>query len=132
MFVLLSILVLGLLIVVHELGHFLAARWQHIRVSRFSIGFGPVIARYQGPEVEYALRALPLGGYVGFPDDDPDSGISKDDPNLLKNRPILDRTIVLLAGVTANFVFGYLVLLALVVLGAFLRPRCGPAPSSSR
>ncbi|MBW4696926.1 MAG: RIP metalloprotease RseP [Aphanocapsa lilacina HA4352-LM1] len=126
MFVLLSILVLGLLIVVHELGHFLAARWQHIRVSRFSIGFGPVVARYQGPEVEYALRALPLGGYVGFPDDDPDSGIPKDDPNLLKNRPILDRTIVLLAGVTANFVFGYLVLLALVVLGGVPETQVQP------
>ncbi|AGY56882.1 RIP metalloprotease RseP [Gloeobacter kilaueensis] len=117
MFVLLSILLLGLLIVVHELGHFMAARLLGIRVSRFSIGFGPVLARYQGPEVEYALRALPLGGYVGFPDEDPESNIAKDDPNLLKNRPVLDRTIVLSAGIVANLIFGYLVLVLMVAIG---------------
>ena len=75
MSVLAAIAVLGILIVVHELGHFLAARLQHIHVNRFSIGFGPILWKYQGPETEYALRAFPLGGFVGFPDDDPDSTI---------------------------------------------------------
>ena len=69
MSVLIAIGVLALLIVVHELGHFAAARWQSIHVNRFSIGFGPALAKYQGKETEYALRAIPLGGYVGFPDD---------------------------------------------------------------
>jgi membrane-associated protease RseP (regulator of RpoE activity) len=95
---------------VHELGHFLAARLQGIHVNRFSIGFGPALWRYQGPETEYALRSIPLGGYVGFPDDDPDSSIDPNDPNLLKNRPLLDRAIVISAGVIANLVFAYLVL----------------------
>jgi membrane-associated protease RseP (regulator of RpoE activity) len=109
--VLAAIAVLAVLIVVHELGHFMAARSQGIHVNRFSIGFGPILWKYQGPETEYALRGIPLGGYVGFPDDDPDSKIPADDPNLLRNRPLLDRAIVISAGVIANLVFAYLLLL---------------------
>jgi membrane-associated protease RseP (regulator of RpoE activity) len=105
-----AIAVLAILIVVHEWGHFMAARTQGIRVSKFSIGFGPVLWKYQGPETEYALRGIPLGGYVGFPDDDPDSDIPANDPNLLKNRPLLDRAIVISAGVIANLVFAYFLL----------------------
>jgi membrane-associated protease RseP (regulator of RpoE activity) len=105
-----AIAVLAVLIFVHELGHFLAARFQGIHVNRFSIGFGPVLLKYQGEKTEYALRALPLGGYVGFPDDDPDSEIPLDDPNLLRNRPIADRAIVISAGVIANLIFAYFVL----------------------
>ncbi|MBD3884399.1 RIP metalloprotease RseP [Phormidium tenue FACHB-886] len=112
MSVLAAIAVLALLIVVHELGHFLAARLQGIYANRFSIGFGPILWKYQGKETEYALRAIPLGGFVGFPDDDPDSEIPPNDPNLLKNRPILDRAIVISAGVIANLIFAYLVFVA--------------------
>jgi membrane-associated protease RseP (regulator of RpoE activity) len=113
--VLAAIGVLGALIVVHELGHFLAARLQGIRVSRFSIGFGPTLLRYQGPKTEFVLAALPLGGYVGFPDDDPESKIPADDPDLLKNRPILDRAIVISAGVIANLVFAYAIVLGMSI-----------------
>lgn len=110
MSVLAAISVVLLLIIVHEFGHFAAARLQKIRVNRFSIGFGPTLLKYQGAETEYAIRAIPLGGYVGFPDDDPDSPIPPDDPNLLRNRPVLDRAIVISAGVIANLVFAYFLL----------------------
>ena len=110
MSVLAAIGVLALLIVVHELGHFIAARSQGIHVNRFSLGFGPILFKYQGPETEYAVRAFPLGGYVGFPDDDPDSKIPPNDPDLLRNRPVLDRAIVISAGVIANLIFAYLLL----------------------
>ncbi len=110
MSVLAAISVVLLLIVVHEFGHFAAARLQKIRVNRFSIGFGPTLLKYQGSETEYAIRAFPLGGYVGFPDDDPDSPIPPDDPNLLRNRPVLDRAIVISAGVIANLIFAYFLL----------------------
>jgi len=110
MSVLATIAVLALLITVHELGHFLAARLQGIYANRFSIGFGPVLLKYQGKQTEYALRAFPLGGFVGFPDDDPDSPIAPDDPNLLRNRPLGDRAIVISAGVIANLIFAYAVL----------------------
>ncbi|MGC1394844.1 MAG: RIP metalloprotease RseP [Coleofasciculaceae cyanobacterium] len=109
--VLAAISVLAILIVVHETGHFLAARLQGIYANRFSVGFGPILWKYQGTQTEYALRAFPLGGFVGFPDDDPESEIPPNDPNLLGNRPILDRAIVISAGVIANLVFAYLILL---------------------
>jgi membrane-associated protease RseP (regulator of RpoE activity) len=115
MSVLLAISVLALLVVVHELGHFMAARLQGIHVNRFSIGFGPILWKYQGAQTEYAVRAIPLGGYVGFPDDDEESTIPPDDPNLLRNRPIADRAIVISAGVIANFIFAYLVLLVMTI-----------------
>ncbi|MDX2098508.1 MAG: RIP metalloprotease RseP [Leptolyngbyaceae cyanobacterium bins.59] len=110
MSVLAAIAILALLIVVHELGHFTAARAQGIYANRFSIGFGPILLKYQGKDTEYAIRAFPLGGFVGFPDDDPDSEIPPNDPNLLRNRPVIDRAIVISAGVIANLIFAYLVL----------------------
>ncbi len=115
MSVLAAIAVLAVLIVVHELGHFMAARLQGIYANRFSIGFGPILWKYQGSETEYAVRAFPLGGFVGFPDDDPEeNGIDPRDPNLLRNRPILDRAIVISAGVIANLIFAYFLLVVQV------------------
>ncbi|MBE9130269.1 MULTISPECIES: RIP metalloprotease RseP [unclassified Coleofasciculus] len=114
MSILAAIAVLAVLIVVHELGHFMAARLQGIHANRFSLGFGPILWKYQGSETEYAIRALPLGGFVGFPDDDPDSDIPPDDPDLLRNRPILDRAIVISAGVIANLIFAYFLLVVQV------------------
>ncbi|MEM9809425.1 MAG: RIP metalloprotease RseP [Cyanobacteria bacterium P01_D01_bin.56] len=110
MSVLAVISVIALLIFVHELGHFLAARLQGIHVNRFSIGFGPILWKYQGTRTEYALRALPLGGFVGFPmEEEADTSFAPDDPDLLQNRPVLDRAIVMIAGVLANLLFAYLV-----------------------
>ncbi len=114
MSVLAAIAVIGVLIGVHELGHFMAARLQNIHVNRFSIGFGPILWKYQGAETEYALRGIPLGGFVGFPDEDPDSTIPQDDPDLLSNRPVMDRAIVISAGVIANLIFAYFLLVAQV------------------
>lgn len=105
-----AIAVLAVLVAIHELGHFAAARLQGIHANRFSLGFGPVLLKYQGSQTEYAIRAIPLGGFVGFPDDDPDSEIDENDPDLLTNRPIMDRAIVISAGVIANLIFAYFLL----------------------
>jgi hypothetical protein len=93
-----AVLILCGIVSFHELGHFSAARFQGIHVSKFAIGFGPTLWSYKPGEVEYSLRALPLGGFVAFPDNDEDCPYPEDDPNLLKNRPILDRLIVISAG----------------------------------
>jgi membrane-associated protease RseP (regulator of RpoE activity) len=98
--------------VVHEAGHFFAATWQGIRVSGFSVGFGPVLLQRQRRGVTFALRAIPLGGFVSFPDDDESSSFPADDPNLLRNRPLPQRALVIAAGVLANLLLAWLVLLA--------------------
>ncbi|CAN4103492.1 unnamed protein product [Withania somnifera] len=108
--------VLTAIIVVHESGHFLAAYLQGIHVSKFSVGFGPILAKFNAKNVEYSLRAFPLGGFVGFPDNDPDSDIPPDDKNLLKNRPIFDRVIVISAGVIANIIFAFVIIFTQVLL----------------
>ena len=108
--VLTALAILAGLIVVHEAGHFFAATWQGIRVSSFSIGFGPVLLERQRRGVQFALRAIPLGGFVAFPDDDEDSPIPADDPNLLRNRPLPQRALVIAAGVLANLLLAWVVL----------------------
>ncbi|XP_073296951.1 probable membrane metalloprotease ARASP2, chloroplastic [Primulina huaijiensis] len=107
--------VLTAIIVVHESGHFLAAHLLGIHVSKFAVGFGPILAKFNSKNVEYSLRAFPLGGFVGFPDNDPDSDIPVDDENLLKNRPMIDRVMVISAGVIANIIFAFVIVFAQVV-----------------
>ena len=106
-----ALAVLAVLIVVHEAGHFLAATLQGIRVSGFSVGFGPALVKRQRRGVTYAIRALPLGGFVAFPDDDESSDVPSDDPDLLSNRPIPQRALVVAAGVLANLLLAWVVLL---------------------
>ena len=105
--VLTAIGVLAVIITVHECGHFFAARAQGIHVNQFAVGFGPNLFSYRGPEVEYSLKAIPLGGYVAFPDDDKDCPYPEDDPDLLRNRPTGDRALVVSAGIIANVIFAF-------------------------
>ena len=108
--VLTSITVLGFLIFFHEMGHFLAATLQGIYVDGFSIGFGPSIIKKKFRDITYSLRAFPLGGFVSFPDEELNN-IDPKDPNLLKNRPIIQRVIVISAGVFANLILAYTILI---------------------
>ena len=108
--VLTSVTVLGFLIFFHEMGHFLAAILQGIYVDGFSIGFGPSIIQKKYKNITYSLRAFPLGGFVSFPDEE-QNNIDPADPNLLKNRPIFQRIIVISAGVFANLILAYTILI---------------------
>ncbi len=108
--VLTSITVLGFLIFFHEMGHFLAAILQGIYVDGFSIGFGPSIIQKKFRDITYSFRAFPLGGFVSFPDEELNN-IDPKDPNLLKNRPIIQRVIVISAGVFANLILAYSILI---------------------
>jgi len=92
------------------MGHFLAAIFQGIYVDGFSIGFGPSIIKKKYKNITYSLRAFPLGGFVSFPDED-QNNIDSSDPNLLKNRPIFQRVIVISAGVLANLLLAYTILI---------------------
>ena len=108
--VLTSITVLGFLIFFHEMGHFLSAILQGIYVDGFSIGFGPSIIQKKYKNITYSFRAFPLGGFVSFPDEELNN-IDPKDPNLLKNRPIVQRVIVISAGVFANLILAYTILI---------------------
>ncbi len=108
--VLTSITVLGFLIFFHEMGHFLAAILQGIYVDGFSIGFGPSIIKKNYKGITYSFRAFPLGGFVSFPDEE-QKNIDPKDPNLLKNRPIIQKIIVISAGVLANLLLAYTILI---------------------
>ncbi|CAK9263445.1 unnamed protein product [Sphagnum jensenii] len=121
-----ALAVLAAIITIHEAGHFLAARLQGIHVTKFAIGFGPTIAKFQGKKVEYSLRAFPLGGFVAFPDEDPESSFKPDDPDLLKNRPIPARALVISAGVLANILFAYTLLFSQVLTGGLVEQEYFP------
>ena len=91
-----------LLILFHELGHFLVAKFLGIGVERFSIGFGPKIMGVRRGETEYRLAVIPLGGYVKLVGDDP-RGPDGNHPRAFLNKPIGHRMAVVAAGPLANF-----------------------------
>jgi hypothetical protein len=126
-----AIAVLAVIITVHECGHFYAARTQGIHVSQFSVGFGPNLFTYRGPEVEYSLKAVPLGGFVAFPDDDEDCPYPEDDPDLLRNRPVRDRAIVVSAGIIANVIFAFGILYNQVTTVGFNEQKFEPGRRGS-
>ncbi|MBY0451096.1 MAG: RIP metalloprotease RseP [Cyanobacteria bacterium] len=108
----------SLLIIAHELGHFTVARRCGVRVERFGFGlpFGPTLWSKKFGETEYCIHPLLFGGYVSFPDDNPDSTIPKDSKERLENQPAWNRFCVMVAGVTVNAILGWL-LMTYVFLG---------------
>lgn len=110
MSIIIMILLLGFLILVHELGHFIAARSLGMKVSKFALGFpiGPTLWSKKIGEVEYLIHACLIGGYVAFPDDEKDNGLPPDSPELFINNPIWKRMIVISAGVITNLVVAFL------------------------
>ncbi|HKQ66095.1 MAG TPA: RIP metalloprotease RseP [Methylomirabilota bacterium] len=112
------IVVIGILILVHELGHFLVARWTGVGVERFSIGFGPVLLRWRGKETEYCLSAIPMGGYVKMVGEEnplEGGGAPVYDPQkAFALKPLWARFLIVFAGPGMNFV------LAAAIFGAVL------------
>lgn len=104
--ILVTILVFGLLIFTHELGHFLTAKWAKIKVNEFSIGMGPAIWKKQGKETLYSLRLLPIGGYVQMDGEDGDG----ESENAFNKKPKWKRLIVLATGAINNIIFGFILI----------------------
>lgn len=116
--VIIMILLISLLILVHEAGHFLAARMMGIKVDKFGFGlpFGPTLFEGQIGDTKILVHALLLGGYVSFPDDDENSEIPKDSSERFSNKPVWQRAVVISAGVIANV----LCAIVLVVMTAII------------
>lgn len=117
--ILITILVLGVLITVHEAGHFLAAKSLKIPVKQFAIGFGPKIFGFVWGETECRLNWIPLGGYCAFVDDTEEgksAGVNSEAASgLLRARPIWQRVWVVSAGVIFNAVFAWLLLFGMAI-----------------
>ncbi|HEX7280476.1 MAG TPA: RIP metalloprotease RseP [Vicinamibacterales bacterium] len=106
--------VLGVLVFIHELGHFLLARWNGVRVLTFSLGFGPKILKVQRGDTEYCVSIIPLGGYVKMAGENPEDGPSgKEDEFLSKTK--WQRFQILIAGPAMNIILA-VVLLAVVLM----------------
>ena len=127
MFVFLAILALGVLIIVHEGGHYLVARLSGMRVDRFSIGFGPALWQFRRGETEFQIGAIPLGGFVQIAGLNPqEETIAADDPRAYPNRPVYQRLATIFAGPATNYLFA--VLMMALVFNIFGVPTAGHAP----
>jgi regulator of sigma E protease len=118
------VVVIGILILIHELGHFFVARWTGVGVERFSIGFGPVLLRWRGKETEYVLSAIPMGGYVKMMgEENPLEGgaaIPFDPKKAFALKPLWARFLIVFAGPGMNFVLAAVIFAA--VLATVGRP----------
>jgi regulator of sigma E protease len=113
MFIVIAILVLGLLIVVHEFGHFLVAKRLGVGVLKFSVGFGPKLLGRKINETEYVLSAIPLGGYVKMVGEDSDEDAPDVDPRVsFARQAVWKRVAIVAAGPAANILFAFVVLSA--------------------
>ena len=115
LYVLLAILMLGIIVTVHEFGHYLVGRLCGIGIVEFSVGFGPRILGWERKGIKYSLRCIPLGGYCAFVGEDE----RNDDPRAMNNQPVWKRFLTVLAGPFMNFVLAFLVC-AIMLSGYFI------------
>jgi regulator of sigma E protease len=121
------VILLGLLIFVHELGHFLVAKYYGVRVEVFSLGFGPKIFKFKRGDTVYAVSALPLGGYVKMFGDDPTADVSPDLKSVsFTHKPVGQRIAVVLAGPLMNLFFAIVLFAGVAMIGEpALSPKIG-------
>ena len=105
MYILLAILVFGILIAVHELGHFLVAKACGVRVDEFAIGMGPALVSFQKGETQYSIRLLPVGGYCAMEGEDGDTGNAR----AFARQGFWKKFVILAAGAFMNFLTGLLI-----------------------
>lgn len=101
------IFVLGLLIFVHELGHFLVAKWVGIRVEQFSLGFPPKLVGFTRGETEYRIGWIPFGGYVKMAGERPDESEVSGAQDEFMSKKVWQRTLVILAGPAMNYILAF-------------------------
>ena len=116
---LIAILILGILVMVHEFGHFITARLTKMPVKEFSIGMGPAIYTYESWTTMYAVRSIPIGGYVNIAGMEIDST----EPDGFNTKGKASRLLVLSAGVLMNFIFAYVALFGYLTINGKLTVR---------
>ena len=104
------VVLLGTLITIHELGHFLVARLCKVKVLKFAIGFGPKIFTKTTSKTEYTLRLIPFGGFVQMEGEEERS----EDEDAFNKKPIWQRILIVAAGATVNIVFALIIYFVIV------------------
>lgn len=112
-YILVAVLIFGLIIIIHELGHFLVAKACDIKVNEFAIGMGPKIFSLGKGETKFSLRLIPIGGYVSMEGEDADSP----DPRAFNRKKVWQRLLVVLAGATMNLILGFIILIIVTSCG---------------
>ncbi len=110
--ILLTVVMFGILIFIHEFGHFITAKMFKVKVNEFALGMGPKLFSFGKGETTYSLRALPIGGYVSMEGETEDS----EDPRAFKRQKVWKRIIICAAGVFMNFVLGLAIAISLVAV----------------
>lgn len=108
-YILTAILIFGVLIAVHELGHFLAAKSCGVQVNEFAIGMGPALWHRRKGETEYSIRAFPIGGYCAMEGEDEASN----NPRALNRQGFWKKFLIFVAGAAMNFLTGFVIILVL-------------------
>lgn len=104
--ILIAVLFFELIIIIHEAGHFIAARLMKIKVNEFSIGMGPKIIQRKKGDTAYTLRLIPFGGYCAMEGEDE----SSDDENAFSNKKVIQRIFVVVAGALMNLILGLIII----------------------
>lgn len=128
LYVLAAILMFGILITVHEAGHFFAARMFKIPVKEFAIGFGPKLLQWKRKkhETEFFLRAIPLGGYCAFYGEDDTTGAYQDDPRAFQKHSAIKRLLTILMGPVMNLLLAFLVAILFYTISGIPVPNGAP------
>jgi len=112
------LLVLGVLIFIHELGHFAVAKWANVGVERFSLGFGPRLIKVKRKETEYCISLIPFGGYVKMVGENPDEEVKEEDEKRsFSGKPLNLRALIVAAGSVMNLVLALFLFPLIFMLG---------------
>lgn len=109
--ILIAVIIFCVIIIVHELGHFVAARLCGIKVDEFAIGMGPVLFKKRGEKTLFTLRALPIGGFCSMGEDE-----DRENPDSFRNKPVAFKIITIAAGAVMNLVLGFILSVAVTII----------------
>ena len=133
---LIAVVVFGLIVFVHEFGHFIMARLMGVRVNEFALGMGPRLLKFKGKETEYSLRLFPIGGFCSMAGEDAAGGgsvtetdpdVDPNDPRAFFNKKVWRRILIVVAGAAMNLLLGFVVLVT--YFAVFTKPVAEGEPA---
>ncbi len=116
--ILAALIILGVVVTIHEFGHFIVGKLSGIAVTEFAVGMGPKLISWQGKETKYSIRILPLGGFCAFVGEDEDNP----DPRAMNNQPVWKRFLTVFAGPFMNFLLAFIMAVVLIATSAIPDP----------